>query len=103
VQTAFLNLRVDHAHCDDLEVASELGLPGILLVFGSILWIFAKAVYALAGSLNGCVGSILAILAHSLGDFNLYIPGNALVFCVVLALAWSTAHGRGSPVGSSVA
>src|SRR5437016_6434364 len=28
VQTAFLNLLVEHAHCDYLEVATELGLPG---------------------------------------------------------------------------
>jgi len=27
-------------------------------------------------------------LVHSLADFNLYIPANALVFTVALALGW---------------
>jgi hypothetical protein len=33
------------------------------------------------------VGSIAAILLHSLADFNLYIPANALVFAAVLGIA----------------
>jgi O-antigen ligase len=87
---------VDHAHCDYLEVASELGLPGGVLVFGSVIWIVARAVrhywksearFDTAVCL-GCIGSITAILVHSLADFNLYIPANALVFTVVLALGW---------------
>jgi O-antigen ligase len=100
VQTTFLSLRVDHAHCDYLEAVSELGLPGGILLFGSIFWVLAKSVrqYRRAeGRLDtavclGCVGSIAAILVHSLADFNLCIPANALVFTVVLALSWSTAH-----------
>ena len=96
VQSTFLNLLVDHAHCDYLEVVSELGLPGGILVFGSIFWIFARAVRRYRGTEDrfeaavflGCIGSIAAILVHSLADFNLYIPANALVFTVVLALAW---------------
>lgn len=100
VQTAFLDLRVDHAHCDYLELVSELGLPGGIFVFGSILWVLAKTLrhyrraddrYDSAVCL-GCVGSIVAILVHSVADFNLYIPANALIFSVVLALAWSTTH-----------
>jgi O-antigen ligase len=100
VQNSFLNLLVDHAHCDYLEVISELGLPGGILLFGSILWVLAQAVrhYWVAKDrfdtdvCLGCVGSIIAILVHSLADFNLYIPANALIFTVILALAWSTAH-----------
>jgi O-antigen ligase len=104
VQTTFLNLLVDHAHCDYLEVVSELGLPGGVLVFGSILWILARAVrhywkseprFGTAVCL-GCIGSITAILVHSLADFNLYIPANALVFTVILGLAWSESHSSGT-------
>ena len=110
VQTTFLTLLVDHAHCDYLEVASELGLPGAILAFGPILWIFVRAVRryrkARAGpNLDiviclGCVGCISAILVHSLADFNLYIPANALVFTVVLALAWMEGGGRESALRS---
>jgi O-antigen ligase len=95
VQSVFLNLLVDHAHCDYLEVVSELGLPGGLLMFASIFWILARAVRRYRGMEDrfeaavclGSIGSIAAILVHSLADFNLYIPANALVFTVALALA----------------
>ena len=94
VQTTFLTLLVDHAHCDYLEVVSELGLPGGILVFGSIFWILARAVHRYRKTEDrfegavclGCIGSISAMLMHGLADFNLYIPANALVFTVVLAL-----------------
>ena len=104
IQTAFLNNFVDHAHCDYLQIAVELGVPGTILVFGAILWILRLTV--LDGKRGGeydkvisfaCLGSITAILLHSLADFNLYIPANALVFAIILALAWSNAHRAGSP------
>lgn len=104
MQTAFLNNFVDHAHCDYLQIAVELGVPGTILVFGAILWILRLTV--LDGKRGGeydkvisfaCLGSITAILLHSLADFNLYIPANALVFAIILALAWSNAHRAGSP------
>jgi O-antigen ligase len=95
VQTVFLDHLVDHAHCDYLEAVSELGLPGGILLFGSVFWIVAGAVQRYrkiedgfdAAVCLGCIGSIIAILVHSLADFNLYIPANALVFTVTLALA----------------
>ena len=105
VQTAFLNLLVEHAHCDYLEVATELGLPGAILVFGSIFWVLAQSArrygkleerFDKAVSL-ACIGSIGAILVHSLADFNLYIPANALVFTMILAMAWSSAHPESPP------
>jgi O-antigen ligase len=107
VQTTFLNLLVDHAHCDYLEVVSELGLPGGILVFGSIIWILGRTVrhYWKAEARFdttvhlGCIGSIIAILVHSLADFNLYIPANALVFTAILALAWTGS--RSSELGES--
>ena len=90
VQSTFLTLLVDHAHCDYLEVVSELGWPGGILVFVSIFWIFAQTVRRYrktedrfeAAVCVGCMGSIAAILVHSMADFNLYIPANALVFTV---------------------
>jgi O-antigen ligase len=96
VQTAFPNLLVDHAHCDYLEVLSELGVPGGILVFGSIFWVLVRAVRRYRRAEDrfdtavclGCIGSVVAILVHSLADFNLYIPANALVFTVILALGW---------------
>lgn len=105
VQTAFLNNVVDHAHCDYLEVVTELGLAGGILVFGAIFWVLGRtfrrcrkngASYDKTISF-ACLGSIVAILLHSLADFNLYIPANALIFAMILALAWSSAHPTANP------
>jgi O-antigen ligase len=100
VQTAFLNNFVDHAHNDYLQIASELGLPGAILVFGTVFWVLGLTVRRCRKSGEerdkavsyGCLGSITAILLHSLTDFNLYIPANGLVFVIILALAWSNAQ-----------
>jgi O-antigen ligase len=100
VQTAFLTLFVDHAHCDYLEVFSELGLPGGFLLFGSIFWILARTISYHNEArerfdkdvLLACAGSLVAILLHSMVDFNLHIPGNALMFSVILAVACSSAR-----------
>ena len=105
VQTAFLNLLVEHAHCDYLEVATELGLPGAILVFGSIFWVLAETARRYRkleerfdkAICLACIGSIAAILVHSLAEFNLYIPANALVFTTILALAWSNGHPAETP------
>ena len=98
VQTAFLSLLVDHAHNDYLEFAAELGIPGAMLLFGAVFWTLwlmlkhsRRAREGLDKSIcTGCFGSITAVLVHSVADFNLHIPANALVFAIVLALGWST-------------
>jgi O-antigen ligase len=100
VQTTFLSLRVDHAHCDYLEVVSELGLPGGILLFGSMFWVLGQSVRHSRKAEKdpdtavrlGSVGGIVALLVHSVADFNLYIPANALLFTVILALNWSTTN-----------
>jgi O-antigen ligase len=111
VQTSFLTLFVDHAHCDYLEVVSDLGFTGGILLFGSIFWILARAISRHneveerfdKDVLLACAGSIAAILLHSMVDFNLHIPANALVFSVILALACSSARQvKMSPKGSNI-
>lgn len=98
VQTTFLTKFVNHAHNDYLEFASDLGIPAALLLFGSMVLVLARAVrtflrgegkYGPAISL-ACAGSIVAILLHSFTDFNLHIPGNALLFAVILGLSLAT-------------
>jgi len=95
VQGTFLGKFVNHAHNDYLEFASDLGIPAALLFFGSVLLLLARlakrtpcseAGFERAVAL-GCLGSIAAILVHSLTDFNLYIPANALLFSLILGLA----------------
>ena len=83
-------LTVDYAHNDYLQLIAELGMIGFLIGAALMLALLAKAVRAASRHSEpnsrflalACVGAIVAILIHSLVDFNLYIPANAVL------LAW---------------
>ena len=89
---------VDHVHNDYMELLAEMGILGGLcgLVF---LWIlvrearksftaeqghFSRAVHA------GAITALCGLLLHSLVDFNLHIPSNALLFLLQAHLATTT-------------
>ena len=87
-------IRLYHSHNDYLEYLSELGIVGMMLLLGGILYMIVKSVLMWRGrrqpevkalALGGIV-AIICILIHSLTDFNLHIPANMLLFSVVLAL-----------------
>ncbi len=92
---------VNHAHNDYLEALAETGVLGglccawflallILRGLGRLLKPEDSAAAALqTGGLTGCGG----FLVHSLVDFNLHIPSNALLFFLLAFLA--TAQIRG--------
>jgi O-antigen ligase len=88
---------VDHVHNDFMELLAEMGIVGALcgVVF---LWIlfrdtrkclaaeqghFSRALHA------GAIAALFGILLHSLVDFNLHIPSNALLFLLQAHLATS--------------
>jgi O-antigen ligase len=108
-QTSFLGQYVNHAHNDYLEFASDLGIPAALVLFGSVVWFLIRATRISFRAESrfernlslACVGSIVAILLHSLTDFNLYIPANALVFAVILGLASPANAGTSPPEASA--
>jgi hypothetical protein len=71
----------------------------VALLFLPILYLFLRMIisfltdphrYRPAVTL-GCMGSTLGILIHSVTDFNLQIPANALIFAVVLGIAYKAA------------
>jgi len=84
---------------EGLAVATELGLVGAGLLFGMILTVAARtlgAFFAHPDSADralalGVFAGIVALLLHSLTDFNLYLPANGLVFAVLLGLGASIA------------
>ena len=93
---------VNHAHNDYLELAVELGVPGILLFILFVVWWAASAVkpwrtsatdaYARAGTI-----ATAAILAHSLLDFPLRTSAVTAVFagCLVLMVRpWTAPPAR---------
>ncbi|RPJ49796.1 MAG: tetratricopeptide repeat protein, partial [Acidobacteria bacterium] len=97
-----LDCRWTHAHNDYLETAVEYGIPLALLFWGFVGWRLWRAGRTFLdppqdhadsdlwseGIALGCAGAIFSILLHSLVDFNLQIPINWVVFCMVLGLAW---------------
>jgi len=109
-ETAFWRFKVsgplltdDFAHNDYLQLLAELGLVGFAigatLAFSVVRMAVRRAVrsadpgaryFAVAGA-----GALAAILLHSLADFNLYIPANAML------LAWIAGMTAGLRVQAS--
>jgi O-antigen ligase len=86
----------DHAHQDYLEILSDVGVIGtslLGLIVLSSFWTALKALQRrrdrlLRGMAFASIMATIALLIHSMVDFNLQIPANAATFMVVLALGW---------------
>jgi O-antigen ligase len=86
---------VNHSHNDYLEALAETGILGGLCCAWFLRVLFAESLKGLqelgrtfgaALNLAGLVGCC-GLLVHSLVDFNLHIPANALLFFVTALLA----------------
>ena len=114
-ESAFLRYKVtapmvsdDHAHNDYLQFLIELGVVGFAIgavLMGSIVartWRAASRRSDPEGRLlaMGCIGTFAAIGLHSVVDFNLYIPANAMLLAWVSGVAaatgaeWRAVRGR---------
>jgi O-antigen ligase/polysaccharide polymerase Wzy-like membrane protein len=97
-ETFYDGLIVDHVHNDFMELLAEMGLLGALCGC-AFLWIlfrdarkclsaeqghFSRAIHAAA------ITALCGLLLHSLVDFNLHIPSNALLFLLQAHLATVT-------------
>jgi len=89
---------VDYAHNDYLQVLLELGWVGFGMgavlvgrVVGRLWWVTQRSEGSAWYMGVGCAGAIVALLLHSLVDFNLYFPANAMV------AAWVMGMGEGLP------
>jgi O-antigen ligase len=86
------SLRVDRAHNDYLEILADCGIVGGVIALWFILSIgraVARGIAShdrlLAGFALGGGASIFSLLVHSIFDFNLQLPSNALLFLVIAA------------------
>jgi O-antigen ligase len=86
------SLRIEFAHNDYLQVLSDGGVVGGALALWFIIVVFRSFAGGLksrdplvSGFALGAGAGIFAILVHSLFDFNLQIPSNALLFLVLCA------------------
>ena len=92
----------EHAHNDYLEYTAELGALGFLLLLGgiSIMLVFSFLMWkvrrhpGIRGLALGGMVAVVAMLLHSITDFNLHIPANMMLFAVVLSLTVATAFYR---------
>jgi len=93
------SVRYSHAHNDYLEYLSELGVVGLILLLGGLGFIVVSSFLIwrvrrhpeVKGLALGGIVAIVAILIHSITDFNLHIPANMALFTVVVALTFVTA------------
>lgn len=99
-QTSVVDRVFTYAHNDYLQVAAELGVAGFLIAAVLLLPVFARPFRAASQGSDrttrylglGCAGAIVAIGLHSLTDFNMYVPANAL------AMAWVCGIGASLPL-----
>lgn len=87
---------LSHAHNDYLEIMTEVGLVGSLVVCATMIPIARRYLLTRPGRPDfdllgpAAVAGVLAVAFHSLADFNLAIPSNALTFVFLLGflLGW---------------
>jgi len=95
----FNGLTVDHAHNDYLELVADTGVLGGICGVSFIILLFWRGFANLqfAGRAApravtaGCLAACAGLLIHSLVDFNLHIPSNALVFLLLAGIATAKA------------
>ena len=88
-----LSARFKMAHNDYLHFVAEAGLPLVAIMVWMIIALYRKGLEKLKnpsrlvrGTTLGALSGIMAILFHSISDFNLHIPANALLFTVFAAI-----------------
>jgi O-antigen ligase len=97
-QTYRLDLLFDHAHNDYLETAAEWSIAAASVFWAFLIFVVIRGVRVFAsikspqqrGILLACSGAIFSILVHSLADFNLQIPSNAMIFFTLVGISLAT-------------
>lgn len=94
--------RVEQVHNDYLQLLTDAGLVGGLIGAVALVWFLRTTLpgfYLRSGRqglpivLGASIG-VTGLLVHSLLDFNLQIPANALLFLLLVALAVSFESGE---------
>ena len=95
---------IDHVHNDYIEALAETGLAGALCGAAFLWLLFREARRSFAADQGhfsrafhgGAIVAVAGLLIHSLVDFNLHIPANALLFLMQASLATSSPLPGGS-------
>ncbi len=89
---------VRHAHSDWLELALETGLFGLFAALAAAAWVAAAALRSwkearsseMRALIGGGFAAAVAFLSHSLFEFSFQIPGNAVVFFIIVGFILSS-------------
>jgi O-antigen ligase len=103
------SLRVPQAHNDYLQVVADCGVVGGLIALWFISLVFRAVARGArsrdplyAGLALGSGAGIFAMLVHSLFDFNLQLPSNALLFLLLSAVAVHVGTAAANTEGSTL-
>jgi O-antigen ligase len=94
---------LDHPENDYLEYFADLGIIGGIIWWGGLFWMVNQVLArwserrrpVVVGLCLGCMTGAVSVFFHSIVDFNLHIPANALMFFVLLGVGFNTVHLRG--------
>ena len=97
-----LQIRPQFAHSDVLHLMSDYGMVGTTLIVALLALFYRHAWRILRKSTSseprafalGAATAITAILVHSLADFNLHLPANALWFVALIGLTMAISVGE---------
>ena len=92
-----------YSHNDWLEAGTEIGMPGLLLLYALFLFYVIKVIrigkmrnnrHAL-GIGAGVLAGLISISFHSYFDFNMHIPANPLTLAALLAIGYAALNRQG--------
>jgi hypothetical protein len=100
-RTSGEGVALTRAHNDYLEFAAETGMVGCLLALAALALIGARVRRQLAAPsagdplVYGAAAGAFALALHSLADFNMAIPSNALTLSVLVGITLGSIQARG--------
>jgi O-antigen ligase len=100
------SIEIAQAHNDYLQALADAGVAGLALALWFVALVFRQVARGVrsrdpfvAALALGCGGGLFAMLVHSLVDFNLQLPSNALMFLLLSAAA---AHAGALATGATL-
>lgn len=100
-RTFVTDLYVNEAHNDFVQLLVETGIIGFSVAIGLLVIVFRRGLLQIRHAIFGTwrtvavcasVIGVVGLSVHSLFDFNLQIPANALLFYVLCAIAGSSSQ-----------
>ncbi|MFZ3071749.1 MAG: O-antigen ligase family protein [Thermodesulfobacteriota bacterium] len=98
-----------HAENDYVEFLTDTGAAGLFVIMSAIIFYFVRVIRRWRSRNNTfvkCMGlagltSCVAILVHSMSDFNMRIPANALLITIISALTYAIVYAIGRGGGAN--